>query len=232
MEHIAHTVPLARWQRSRRPGQVGDLARIAGCGRGRADAGWFPCSLRSGRCRVRAPRTVLPSRAITLRWPIPPTRVHSQAPRIESNAVASRRLKVRRIADSDGTHRPAGPNAARRFPNEPAGQPAISLTLPTPWSKNSGQGPQHVQRCAYTVEHYWFAELTRARRRKRESGVRPELPRSGERERPSSSALDPWVWEATTTRTASSEVLVPVSPKTCQWSTRAACGGLRPRGRA
>jgi hypothetical protein len=118
-----------------------DFAATASCPR-TVPVWWSKAATRCGATvlRVRAPRMLLPSRAITLRWPTTPVRVHSQAPRTESNTVASRRLKVRRIADSDGTHGPVDPNAARRSSSASATHcpiaandraPAATAAIPT-----------------------------------------------------------------------------------------------------
>jgi len=78
--------------------------------------------------------------AMTRRWPTTWVRVHSHAAKTESTTAASRRLKVRRIADSDGTRRPVDPNAARRFSSASAAHcpiaandraPAATAAIPT-----------------------------------------------------------------------------------------------------
>ena len=80
-----------------------------------APAAWSNAAIRCGAFpsgRVRAPRTVLPSRAITRRPPAMRVRVHIHRPTAPSKASASIRANSLRNVDSSGALVRVHPNSA------------------------------------------------------------------------------------------------------------------------
>jgi len=108
-----------------------------------APARWSRAATRCGasRSRDRAPRTVLPSIAITRRWSTKWVRVHRNAPITRSRTSASTRANARRIADSLGRAENSHPNPTghTRHTRQPSLSPQnrssthYRPTLPGPW---------------------------------------------------------------------------------------------------
>ena len=111
----------------------------------------MPCARAATRCGALpslpfAPRTVLPSTAITSRPPACTARVHSQAPRTRSSTSALTRANARRNVDSSAapraapsTARTSGPASAAHCPIAANDlDPAITAAIPTASSPASG----------------------------------------------------------------------------------------------
>src|SRR5690348_10173079 len=165
--------------RSRTAGISLDFASTATCPK----TAPIPCARAATRCGALpalflAPRTVLPSMAITSRPPARTALVHSQAPRARSRTSGLTRAKARRNVDSSAAPRTAPSTASASGPASAAHcpiaandfEPAITAAIPTASSPASGCRRPRFLRGSGT-----WALTRRAERRERLAAARDRL---------------------------------------------------------